>query len=671
MLGRNSGAPIVGAPRYFYTVFAQYRIYSAITLVAILITCLWAYWPGLQGSFLFDDYINLSPLGALGGIHNLQTALQFIFSGTAGPSGRPISLASFLIDATNWPTSPYPFKYDNVLFHLITGLMLAWLSYKLAQSLKLPSNQAAWVSVLSAGLWLLHPFFVSTVLFDVQRMAILAAFFVATGLTLYVSGRLNLSDNQPKIGFIKVSIGVGLFTPLAFFSKENGALLPLLALMIEGTVLTVSPVVTRLRTKFRLWQAIFIYTPLLIIALHFAVHWQSIADGYQSRPFTFAERMLTEPRILINYLYHLIIPRMQTAGLYHDNYVVSTSLFHPGTTLPCIATLSALLVGAIIWRRRYPILALAVLFFLAGQLLESSFIPLELYYEHRNYLPAMMLFFALAFYLVQYVRTTPRLAIPLTIVLLCSFSGLTYARSSLWGNMTELSLVWAKQNPSSRRAQEQAAIVWSEHGHPYNAIRHIKTALRYYPHDAILNLQLLILHCGFSSPTIKELKNTRHWLREDKFNNYTYRNIGRIIQLKQQKRCPQLSLKSILKLNKALLENQTIKKKPGELQKIWYSQGELLLMKNQKEGAEHALTQSFERGPSVEAAMQLTGLLATYGDYDAALRMLHNAKYILKHAKHSINPVTRLAIDARHYPTEIKRIRKNILAAKAKQNKGS
>lgn len=666
-----SGASATRAPRSFLGALAHSSYDVAATLMVILAACLVAYWPGLHGSFLFDDYANLNALGAYGGVHNLSSALQFIFGGIAGPTGRPISMASFLIDATNWPTSPFPFKYDNLLFHLITGMLLAWLALKLAQALKLPPRRAAWVSVLTAGLWMLHPFFVSTVLFDVQRMAILAALFVATGLALYASGRLNLTEGRTKAGFIKTSIGVGLFTPLAFFSKENGALLPLLAFTIECTVLTASPLPEHLKRKFGLWKALFIYLPLLAMALHFAIHWQGVLDGYHYRRFTFSQRLLTEPRVLMNYLYHLLIPRMQTSGLYHDNYTLSSGLLHPFTTLPSILALTGALAAALIWRRRYPVLSLAILFFLAGQILESSFIPLDIYFEHRNYLPAMMLFFALGYYLVRYAGQTPRLAVPLTVMLLAGLTGLTYARSSLWGNLDELSLVWAQQNPSSRRAQQQAAIVWSQRGQPRRALAHIETALHYQPHAPVLNLQALMLHCGISPVKKGALVRTEHWLSKGHYSDYVYRNLQRVINLKKQGECAPIRTQQLFDLDQALLTNHAVKNQGSAHQRILYAQGQLLLMQDKKSQAEAAINQAFQAEPTVASAMQLTGLLATNGDYDAALRMLQNAKFILQHAQRSLNPITRLSIDAQHYPKEIARVRKNILQAKAKEDKNS
>ena len=46
-----------------------------------------------------------------------------------------------------------------------------------------------------------------------------------------------------------------------------------------------------------------------------------------------------------------------------------------------------------------------ILFFLAGHALESSIFPLEIYFEHRNYLPAVGLALALVSGLMQLERT--------------------------------------------------------------------------------------------------------------------------------------------------------------------------------------------------------------------------------------------------------------------------
>jgi hypothetical protein len=59
-----------------------------------------------------------------------------------------------------------------------------------------------------------------------------------------------------------------------------------------------------------------------------------------------------------------------------------------------------LLILSILWRKRFPIVAFAVLWFLVGHSLESTVFPLEIIHEHRNYLPALGPLLALTYLLL-------------------------------------------------------------------------------------------------------------------------------------------------------------------------------------------------------------------------------------------------------------------------------
>ena len=109
--------------------------------------------------------------------------------------------------------------------------------------------------------------------------------------------------------------------------------------------------------------------------------------------------MLTEPRVVLDYLQLLVIPRSISTGLFNENYPVSTNWLQPITTIPALLIVIVLLVSSIRVRRSHTALSAAILFFLAGHLLESGPLPLELYYEHRDYLPAMLLFWPFSRYL--------------------------------------------------------------------------------------------------------------------------------------------------------------------------------------------------------------------------------------------------------------------------------
>ncbi len=152
--------------------------------VFLFIAAVFAYWPGLAGPFLLDDFGSIADLGDRGGVRDWSTFKAFVFGGHAGPLGRPVALLSFLIDGNNWPTDPWPFKRTNLLIHLLNGGLIGLLATKILRLLEFDRQDARWIALVSAACWLLHPFLVSTTLYAVQRMAQLSTLFVFAGLNL-------------------------------------------------------------------------------------------------------------------------------------------------------------------------------------------------------------------------------------------------------------------------------------------------------------------------------------------------------------------------------------------------------------------------------------------------------------------------------------------------------
>jgi hypothetical protein len=74
-----------------------------LSLALVLATTWLVYAPGLSGDFLFDDFGNLPAIGASGPVDHWPTFWRYITSGTADPTGRPLTLLSFLLYARNWP----------------------------------------------------------------------------------------------------------------------------------------------------------------------------------------------------------------------------------------------------------------------------------------------------------------------------------------------------------------------------------------------------------------------------------------------------------------------------------------------------------------------------------------------------------------------------------------
>lgn len=474
----------------------KFTIPAALILACLL--ALWAYWPGLSGGFLFDDFANLPALGASGPVEHWTTFWRYITSGMADPTGRPLTLLTFLLDAHNWPADPFPFKRTNLILHLANGVLLYALLAKLGRLLQFNDRRASLAALLGTALWLLHPLLVSTTLYIVQREAMLPATCAMAGLLLWLHGRKQLSEGHVRAGALWSIAGLGGFTLLGTLAKANGALLPAYALLVEYLVLRSRQALPdgSARTHKAI-MLVFGWLPALTVFGYVAqVAVQGLISGgpVGIRSWSIGQRLLTEPRVLLDYLKLLWLPRPYTSGLFNDQFAASISWLHPASTLPALLAVPALLAGAWLLRRRFPAAALAVLFYFTGQWLESTALPLELYFEHRNYTPALLMFWPLGLWLadtgkLRGAKIALMLALPLTL------AAMTHARAEVWGDTRTQALVWATLNPTSPRAQANAADVEMRHGQPREAAVRIERLLAADPGQAQLVFNLIDAHC--------------------------------------------------------------------------------------------------------------------------------------------------------------------------------
>jgi tetratricopeptide (TPR) repeat protein len=481
----------------------------AIVLALVVIV----YTPGLKGGFLFDDYPNLEELGSYGGVVDLDTFKSFVFHGISSQLGRPLALATFLLDDNTWPSNAEWFKSTNLKIHLLTGLLLCWAALNLMRLFGRSESESVWVALLTSAIWLLHPYMVSTTLYVVQRMAQLAALFVFAGLAAYFRGRLLLASGKIIPAYIWMSCSIVLATLLALLSKENGILLPMMVMVIEVCLPKNTP-------KIWLWWRIaFLWVPAVAVLGMLTKEINFSPDAWPSRPFTQPERLLTEGRIIWEYLFHLYIPRIEGRGLFQDGYPFSRSFLSPPITLIALLALVALISVAIRFRHKYPLWSLGILFFLVSHLLESTVIGLELYFEHRNYLSSAFLFLPVADTLVSLHRRR-KLWVPVVsaILLLNVLAFLTWQRATLWSNTEKLELYWAVATPESPRAQSKIGAAKLNMGDSDGAIKHMEQAVKTFPRSSLVTISLLLMKLHVNLATESDFVETAERMKNQPFD---------------------------------------------------------------------------------------------------------------------------------------------------------
>jgi tetratricopeptide (TPR) repeat protein len=604
--------------------------FSWLWLAMLLALCSALYWPALHGPFLFDDFPNLAALTSVDHVDSWRDLGIYLSQPRSFP-GRPLAMLSFLLQKAAWPDHPFPFKIVNLGLHLLCGLLVYRLTSMLARRYLADVNastesdrSASLAALLATAAWLLNPMQVSGVLLVVQRMTLLMALFVMLGLLAYLKGLLEESAGSWRRG-TWMTVGLGVCTVLAFLSKENGILLPLFALTLDATVLRAQ--VTRLPEALRWWRRLLIWPVVLFVTAYLLVALQQLGTVQSTRDFTLGERLMTEPRILFDYIGNSLLPRFGLYGLYHDGFEVSRSVLTPWTTLPSILGLLGAAAWGFIARRRYPLLALAILWYLAGQLIESSTVMLELYFEHRNYVPLIGPFIAIAIGLVGTPQPLLRRRMLGVAALWLALASITTVLSTrLYRSEDTLAVAWARKQPDSVRAQTLLTNRLYAHGHPALALDRVEAALVTNPGNASLWDNRTYLKCMLHTLTPSDMQGLTTMLRGAAFDRSGLSNMETLRKVADAKNCPALNAHSWPLLVDALLDNPSYSD-GASAGFLHYQLHEAAVSRGDLNGAIHQLDITYADDPDAEIPRLQAKYLASAGLYDQAITILQNTNY--------------------------------------------
>jgi hypothetical protein len=605
--------------------------YAWTGLAAILVVCAAVYWPGLHGPFLFDDFPNLAALDSIDRIGNWRDLGIYLSQPRSFP-GRPLAMLSFLLQKASWPSNPFPFKLLNLCIHLACGLLVYRLTTLVARSYlsrkeKVSGVSASAVSVaalLATAAWLLDPIQISGVLLVVQRMTLLMALFVLLGLLAYLRGLLS-EDATPLRRSAWMLLGLGLCTVLAFLSKENGILLPLLALILDATVLRAN--VARLPLNLRWWRRVLIWPSILFVIGYLLITMPSLDSNQGIRDFTLRERLMTEPRILFDYLGNIFLPRFGLYGLYHDGFALSRSLMTPWTTLPAIIGVAGAVVFAFVVRRRWPLMALAVFWYLGGQLLESGTVMLELYFEHRNYVPIIGPFIAIAIGLAATREPVLRKRLLGVCALWLAAATITTALSTgVYKSEDSLATAWAAKQSGSIRARTMLADRLYQHGQLGSALSTIQSALSNHPGNAALAENATYLKCMMGTLTSIEMQSLINQMRTTPYDSSGWGNVKNLRILASADRCSALNVDSWRSLVHALLGNPNYSYSVAS-GFLHYQLHESAVATGDLGEAIRQLDAAYEKDPDAEIPRLQAKYLASAGLYDQAIATLQHADY--------------------------------------------
>ncbi len=593
---------------------------SLFGFLAVLVLTWFCYLPALSSDFQLDDIPNLDGLAA---IEDVASAADFVLSGTSGPSGRPLALLTFALQAEHWEQGAEAFLRVNILIHLLNALLLAACLYQLTLLQSVDRNRAVIVATAAAACWVSMPLLAPASLLVVQRMATLSSFFILLGLGGYLLARRRI-DVAPRSALVWMTLSLGAGTAIATLSKEIGLLLPAYILVLEATVLR-RPERVPLR-HWRAWQSVFLVLPTLIVVAYLAMQFSYPDWIVARRGFTGWERLLTETQLLWVYLQKALFGIQSELGIYQTPPETSGSLFDPLTLLAVIAWLGLSLL-AVMYRRRFPLFSLAILWYLTGHMMESSVLPLELYFEHRNYLPVAGPVYALVLATLAgpaRLRRVASVAMPVFVLVNAYF---LYQFASLSGEPSTASRYWALKYPESVRAvTTMASYQLSEEG-PIRALSTIDRFVIEQPQHAYLRILELNLRCMYLSDEDHTvvIEEMRRDLPDVEFTYTAGTMLSQLFSNVAPGKCNGIDVGTVTELAQLLRENPRYVLDPK------YNQFHYKLMAgiSRQQGQTEATVENLEKAiafrGSSELNMMMVTTLAGAGEFDAARAFIATA----------------------------------------------
>ena len=454
-------------------------------ITALFIIILIIYSNTFHASWHFDDEPNITdnPNLHLKEI-TWENVKRTIFSDRNNPDipYRPVACLSFALNHYFGGLDVFGYHLVNISIHLLSSIFLFLFIY---HTLNLPSlktkyaSHSYFIALLATILWTINPVHTQAITYLVQRMASMAGMFCIMSMYFYLKARTTEPGGKKLLFLILCFVSFAM----ALGSKENSAILPLSIFLYEILLLqkiTGQNLRKNLRLFFTVMGAILIlgFTYIYIQGGNIF----SFLNGYENRPFTLVQRLLAEPRIIIFYISLLLYPMPNRLNIAHS-FQISTSLFNPISTVLSIILIAGAIGYAVYSAKKQPLFSFCILFFFLNHVIESTILPLELIFEHRNYIPSMLFFLPVAIgfcnllELYAMKRTMKHIISVFIILLLIGLGHSTFMRNFTWKNEKTLWIDAVEKAPDQFRPHHNLGRYYQDHGHQEEAISEYKKAL--------------------------------------------------------------------------------------------------------------------------------------------------------------------------------------------------
>lgn len=445
---------------------------------------------------------------------------------------RPLPCLTLGINYYLGNVEPFGYHVVNVSIHILCAISVYVFLLTL---LSIPGVRPAFatkhryeISVIATFLFAFHPIQTNVATYIIQRMTSMAALFYIISVTGYFIFRINtLPERENSVIQRYTGLIISILSGIcALLSKENTAMLPVVILIADYLLFFRNGTHRQKEKLIRIYiiSIIILLTLFTVFGLKPLLLYVGGHDRFVNlqRDFTPIERLLTESRVVFLYLYLLLIPDVSLLNLNHD-IAISKGLIDPPQTILALFGILFLVIAAFFLRKKHNLLAFAIVWYFGNLVIESTVIPLELIFEHRTYLPGIVIFFLMSLGIV-YVSNNilrKRKTILFVSILLFLYSHGTHIRNVLFKNPISMWLDVVDKSPNLARGHSNLGNIYRIRGYEEKAIEELEKAIELKP--TMIEPHLSLGQLYLEKPGMED-KALKYFKRGQRLDIYTPRS---------------------------------------------------------------------------------------------------------------------------------------------------
>ncbi len=433
--------------------------------------------------------------------------IKGIFTYVRGSTYQPVRVLSYAVDYYFWNLNPLGYHITNILFYLLTTVILFFTLHRLSTHLRrnVTPDSHERVAFFGAFLFAAHPVHVEAVTWLAARKEVLQGFFFFLAFYLYLKakeGEGRTSERRDRGKFLYLSFVLFSFL-LAILSKPAAIVFPAVLLVYEICLRKNNWIDFVKRHWFFIFFSIFISITFILILT------KVMSDAGGIKPYrggTFFNNLLVTFYVFLYNIKLLLFTINYSAA-----YTIPVS--HPILSIQTFSFIGIVLAlfGLSLWSlKKTRVIFFSFFFFFVTILPYLNIIPINNILADRYvFIASFSYCFLLGIGFDEFYGLRSRrfsesffklLSIALFLFLLIGYSLMTIRQNRIWENSYTLWADAVEKYPESNTANALMGLVYMELGMDERAVGYLEKAIQTLPYDYQSRNNLGIVYGNLGKP---------------------------------------------------------------------------------------------------------------------------------------------------------------------------